>query len=259
MTCDLSLVIPHYNESGRLHLMEDGIIEFAKATSGKDLTVEVLLIDDGSRDKTLSGLKKIADGFPGRHGMAPEAFSLRAIALEQNSGKGAALQRGVAEASGNRILTLDADMAARPVEILQWQANGHVDLKSSPDNHVHIGSREDPDSNVTDRSTRRIMGRVFNFITRMLSGLPLHDTQCGFKLYPRPLAQDVFPRLIHTGWAHDVEILMRLQRLNADIHSLPVRWVAIEGSKIHPIKDAWKMFCALLEIRSGLKKEDVRQ
>ena len=254
MACHVSLVIPHYNEAERLHLMEDGLVEFAKACNG--LQTEALLVDDGSRDETLSGLQKTVEDFPGKHGVAPEAFSLRAIALEQNSGKGAALQRGVAEARGDRILTLDADMAARPIEILNWQANGHVDLESAPDNHVHIGSREDPDSDVTDHSTRRIMGRVFNLITRILSDLPFRDTQCGFKLYPRPFAQDVFPKLVHVGWAHDVEILMRLQRRKAQIHSLPVRWIAIEGSKISPVSDAWKMFCALLEIRATLKKED---
>ncbi len=100
------------------------------------------------------------------------------------------------------------------------------------------------------------MGRIFNLITRILSGLDLHDTQCGFKLYPGELAKDVFGRLFHLGWAHDVEILMRLQRAGASIHSMPVRWTAIEGSKISPLSDAWKMFCALLEIRAALKKEN---
>ena len=91
MACNVSLVIPHYNEAERLQLMEDGLVEFAKACNG--LQVEALLVDDGSRDETLSGLKKTAADFPGKYGVAPEAFSLRAIALEQNSGKGAALQR----------------------------------------------------------------------------------------------------------------------------------------------------------------------
>jgi dolichyl-phosphate beta-glucosyltransferase len=253
MTCQLSLVIPHYNEEGRLNLMEDGLVEFAKATNG--LHVEAILIDDGSRDKTLSGLKRIGETFSRKHSVNPVKFNLRTIALKQNSGKGAALQRGVAEAQGNRILTLDADMATRPIEILNWQKDGHVDLKSEPGNQVLIGSREHKDSDVTDKGTRRIMGRVFNRITRILSGLPFHDTQCGFKLYPASLAKEAFAKLFHLGWAHDVEILMRLQQKSVEIHSLPINWTAIEGSKINPVSDAWKMFCALLEIRAALKKE----
>jgi dolichyl-phosphate beta-glucosyltransferase len=253
MTCHLSLVIPHYNEEDRLSLMEDGLVEFAKAAG--DLHVETILVDDGSRDKTLSGLKKIGEDFSRKHNVTPANFNLRTIALKQNSGKGAALQRGVAEAQGSRILTLDADMATRPIEILNWQTDGHVDLKSEPDNQVLIGSREHKDSDVTDKGTRRIMGRVFNRITRILSGLPFHDTQCGFKLYTTSLAKEAFSKLFHLGWAHDVEILMRLQQKSVKIHSLPINWTAIEGSKINPVSDAWKMFCALLEIRAALKKE----
>ena len=257
MACHVSLVIPHYNESERLTLMEDGLAEFAKASG--DLEVEALLIDDGSTDGTLNGLKAIAQGFAQRHRTDPGRFTVRALGLAQNAGKGAALQRGVPEARGSRILTLDADMAARPVEILNWQETGKVDLRSPPDNTVLIGSREHPDSDVTDKGSRRIMGRIFNGITRLLSGLDLHDTQCGFKLYPAPLAKVVFGQLFHLGWAHDVEILMRLKQAGADICSMPVNWTAIEGSKISPLSDAWKMFCALLEIRAALKKENAQK
>ena len=253
MACHVSLVIPHYNESGRLVLMEDGLAEFAKAAGALD--VEVLLIDDGSADGTLDGLKTIAKGFADKHQVGTDRFQVRAVGLARNSGKGAALQRGVAEACGDRILTLDADMAARPVEILNWQKAGIVDLSSIPDNTTYIGSREHPESNVTDKGSRRIMGRVFNLITRKLSGLDLHDTQCGFKLYPAPLAKQVFESLFHLGWAHDVEVLMRLQGRESTIKSMPITWIAIEGSKISPLSDAWKMFCALLEIRAALKKE----
>ena len=254
MTCHVSLVIPHFNESGRLTLMESGLLEFAKAS--KDLIIEILLVDDGSSDETLNGLKAIAGEFSSKHQIEVDRFRLRAIGLSRNSGKGAALQRGVAAAQGNRILTLDADMAARPIEILNWQKAGKLDLRTPPDNTTYIGSREHPESNVTDKGSRRIMGRVFNFITRKLSGLDLHDTQCGFKLYPAPLAKQVFESLFHLGWAHDVEVLMRLQRTGSIIESMPVSWTAIEGSKISPLSDAWKMFCALLEIRAALKKEN---
>ena len=155
-------------------------------------------------------------------------------------------------------MTLDADMATRPIEILNWQKDGYVNLKSEPKNQVFIGSREHKNSNVTDKSSRRIMGRVFNRITRILSGLPFHDTQCGFKLYTASLAKEVFSKLFHLGWAHDVEILMRLQQEDVEIHSLPINWTAIDGSKINPISDAWKMFCALIEIRAALKKENAQ-
>lgn len=250
----LSLVIPHYNEDGRLHLLEGGLVELAHDSS--EIKVEVLLIDDGSTDHTLEGLKLLRAEFHEKHGVDDDRFHVKCIHQVPNAGKGVALQRGVAEATGKWVLTLDADMAARPIEVLNWQKAGHLDLSSDEtEESVLIGSREDKDSIVLDKSGRRFMGRIFNAITRTISGLPMKDTQCGFKLYPSPLAKDIFKRLIHTGWAHDVEILMRVHQRNIEIKSLPIHWTAMEGSKINPLKDSWDMFLALWEIRKQLRAE----
>jgi dolichyl-phosphate beta-glucosyltransferase len=250
----LSLVIPHYNEGERLHLLEGGLVELAHDSN--EINVEALLIDDGSTDHTLEGLKLLQAEFHEKHGVDDERFHLKCIQQVPNSGKGVALQRGVAEATGDWILTLDADMAARPIEVLNWQHAGHLDLSAEePEKVILIGSREDKDSTVLDKSGRRFMGRIFNAITRTISGLPLRDTQCGFKLYPAVVAKDIFPKLFHTGWAHDVEILMRVHQQQIEIKSLPIHWTAMEGSKINPIKDSWDMFLALWKIRNKLKAE----
>jgi dolichyl-phosphate beta-glucosyltransferase len=250
----LSLVIPHFNEDERLHLMESGLVELAH--DSRDLRIEALLVDDGSLDYTWEGLKLLEQEFHEKHGIDDTRFHVRSLRQPTNEGKGVALQRGVEEARGKWILTLDADMAARPIEVLNWQHAGHLDLDQPIDSPaVYIGSREDPDSTVLDKSGRRIMGRVFNAITRTISGLPIRDTQCGFKLYPAKLAKDIFAKLVHTGWAHDVEILMRTQHRQIPIYTLPLHWTAMEGSKINPIKDSWNMFLALWKIRRKLKQE----
>lgn len=252
-TPHLSLVIPHYNEVERLHLMEEGLVELAKFAAHYD--IEVLLVDDGSNDGTWPGLQAIADSFESKHGTIQSDFEIRCLQQYPNAGKGVALQKGVKEANGKWILTLDADMATKPIEVFNWHHDGKIDLQDHGSHIVAIGSREHPDSVVHDDSGRRFMGRMFNRITRILSGLRIKDTQCGFKLYPAGLAKEVFAELVHTGWAHDVEILKRIQKRGIPIHSLPIQWKAIEGSKVNPLTDSWKMFFALIEIRRALKKE----
>lgn len=249
----LSLVIPLYNEAGRLHLMEGGLVELAH--DAPHLQIEVLMVDDGSSDNTWESLIELEEGFSEKHGVDSGRFFLKSLKQLPNAGKGVALQKGVQEARGDWVLTLDADMAARPIEVLGWQKEGLVDLNNPDEAVVIIGSREHPNSIVIDKSGRRIMGRIFNAITRTISGLPFRDTQCGFKLYPANLAKDIFGSLLHTGWAHDVEILMRIQHQGVNIKSLPVHWTAVEGSKINPIKDSWDMFVAIIGIRVGLNKE----
>ena len=249
----LSLVIPIYNEAGRLHLMEGGLVELAHDAS--QFQIEVVMVDDGSRDNTWEDLQALEKEFPEKHGVSKDRFHVRSLQQIPNAGKGVALQKGVKEARGDWILTLDADMAARPIEVLKWQKEGQLDLNDPSEKMVMIGSREHPKSIVIDKSGRRIMGRVFNALTRTISGLPLRDTQCGFKLYPANLAKETFAKLIHTGWAHDVEILMRVQHQGHSIKPLPVHWTAIEGSKINPLKDAWDMFWEIVKIRFNLNKE----
>ena len=249
----LSLVIPIYNEAGRLHLMEGGLVELAH--DAFQFQIEVLMVDDGSKDSTWEDLQVLEKEFSEKHGIDTNRFHLKCLQQMPNEGKGVALQKGVQEARGDWILTLDADMAARPIEVLRWQKAGELNLNNKCTPTVIIASREHPDSTVIDKSGRRIMGRIFNAITRKISRLPFRDTQCGFKLYPSELAKEIFAKLLHTGWAHDVEILMRVQHQGISIKSLPVHWTAVEGSKINPIKDSWDMFIAIIGIRAGLNKE----
>ena len=142
---------------------------------------EIIVVDDGSTDGTLSALKNnefINSQLTANH--------LRIIHLEKNEGKGAALKKGVKEASGDFILTLDADMSAKPAEIEKWLSlNGN----KLPENEVWIASREHPDSVIKEVETRRWTGRMFNFIVRLLTPLRQRDTQCGFKLYPADVAK----------------------------------------------------------------------
>ena len=236
----LSLVIPLYNEQRQLPILQEGLHEFAAAWTAQSSPqpYELLLIDDGSTDQTPLLLPQLATRF-----QADPLVTCTVLTHPRNTGKGAALKTGVLAATGSWILTLDADMATRPIQVLYWQQQEWVDLEQA-DTQIWIGSREHPDSQVSDASSRRFIGRIFNGLIRPVCQLPLRDTQCGFKLYPGAVAHEVFSQLVEVGWAHDIEILLRAQRRGYDIRSVPVAWTAGQESKIRVWRDAPRMLVA---------------
>ncbi len=249
MEPDLSLVIPLYNEGRRLPRLEAELLAFAGAGDG--LRAEAVLADDGSEDGSGPELAALA------RRLSAAGLPCRVERLARNRGKGAALAAGVAVSRGRWVLTLDADMACPARQVLAWRQAGLVDLSPEAGLGVaFLGSREHPASAVGDLGHRRAMGRTFNLITQLLAGLPLEDTQCGYKLYPGDLARECFAELRCAGWAHDVELLMMLQDRGCRLVELPVAWEAIPGSKISPLKDSLVMLGQLAGIaarRTGLR------
>ena len=229
----VSLVIPCYNEGARLGRLWQGLTAFAAQWPGR---FDVVLVDDGS---TEGDLREI-EGMPGYMAMADKIQLIR----QKNTGKGGALKCGVMVAQGDYILTLDADMAAEPIELVRWweRRSGFFERE------IFIGSRELPQSEVQDSYVRRVVGRIFNGLIRLMTGLPYKDTQCGFKLYPRGLAVTLFSALRTMGWAHDVELLLRANRAGYAIVQMPLRWTAVEGSKISVMRDSVVMFKEVIRI-----------
>lgn len=213
----------------------EGIDEFSKQWTGN---LEVILVDDGSTDGSRDLLMQYKNKFINR------IKNIHVIS-QDNTGKGGALQKGISKATMDFILTLDADMATEPVELLNW-----LEIKKNFDDHeVLIASRDLNTSRVKDSLKRKIVGNVFNFIIRKTVGLEIHDTQCGFKLYPSLVAKKVFAELQTPGWAHDVEILLRVKRMGYTIIEMPVHWEAVPGSKIEVLRDSWNMFWEVMAIR----------
>ena len=247
---DLSLVIPLYNESGSIDSLNRELRRFVETASC--LSFEVLFVDDGSTDATFSLLGELKgellDAYP------DAGMTIDILQLEENVGKGGALKSGVLACSGRWILTLDADMATKATQVLDWEKQGLIDIRSSSSNcnTVYIGSREHPRAVVEDRSHRRILGRCFNSLVQVIGSVYVKDTQCGFKLYPRHLARKCFFNLHDLGWSHDVEVLARIQRRGHTITSLPVQWQAVFPSNVDPARDALRIFLSLFRIRLEL-------
>ncbi|MEM9916790.1 MAG: glycosyltransferase [Bacteroidota bacterium] len=238
----LSIVIPCYNERKSL----PRLLKSLKSFEGKWANpLQLILVDDGSTDGTV---KAIQDSFEGAFA-GTTAFEL--IVLEENQGKGGALKTGVAKATGDQVLTMDADVATHPKELFNWLAQ--LPDKTFSDDQILIASRTHEDSKVKGDFIRRIAGLTFNFCIQLFTNLNLWDTQCGFKLYPAEVAKKLFGELQSTGWAHDVELLYNAKLHNIDIQPMPVEWANPGDSKISLLSDSIKMFFQSFATSTRLK------
>ena len=148
---ELSLIIPFYNEEARVHHLYEGLINFSKKYNDK---YEVILVNDGSKDSSESKIKEHP-----HYKELDDKGIIKIITLNGNSGKGGALQKGVAESQGKFILTLDFDMATDPITIEHWKK---LEGGKYKENEIWIGSRPHPKSQLKEKPLRKFVGIVFN-------------------------------------------------------------------------------------------------
>jgi dolichyl-phosphate beta-glucosyltransferase len=224
----LSVVIPAYNEEERLGRTLNRVLEYLQ---NRGLAAEVLVVDDGSDDRTL----EVAQGYPD-----PPVCALR---LPENRGKGAALKSGVLASRGKWVLLCDADLSTpiEDLEVLESRA-GEAPLI--------LGSRAVRDSRVTQQQPfyREMMGKTFNRILRLLSLVEEQDTQCGFKLIRGDLARDLFADLSVQRFAYDVELVCLAKDRGAQVIEQGVRWEDSPNSRVHPIRDSANMLMDVLRL-----------
>jgi glycosyltransferase involved in cell wall biosynthesis len=229
----LSIVIPAFNEESRLPRTLDRILSYLSAHRR---TAEVLVVDDGSRD----GTARVAEGFARLY---PQVRLLR---NPGNRGKGYSVRNGMLEAAGEWVLFSDADLSA-PIEEMEKLFRA-VEQQGAA---VAIGSR------ALDRSLigvhqsvfRENAGRAFNLAMRLILGLPHWDTQCGFKLFRRDVARQVFSRIRIEGFGFDAESLFIARRLGFPAIEVPVRWNHVDGTKVSMTGDSARMLADLLRVR----------
>ena len=172
------------------------------------------------------------------------------LELEQNRGKGAAVRAGVMAARGELILFSDADLATPIEEVAKLEA----ELADGYDIAIASRAATGADIRVRQHPLRELMGRTFNAMVRVAGLGGIRDTQCGFKLFRRDVARDLFGRSEVDGFAFDVEILV-LARGRYRVAEVPVVWSHIEASKVSPGTDAARMFTDLVRIRARHVRE----
>jgi glycosyltransferase involved in cell wall biosynthesis len=217
LTPSLSIVIPAYNEEGRLGATLDRVHSYLQ--SGAWSFVEILVVDDGSSDRTVA----VAESF------STKIANLRVLRNPGNRGKGYSVRHGMLEARGEWTLFSDADLSS-PIEELEklWAAVDSAQAK------VAIGSRALDRSlvGVHQSALRESAGRLFNFGVRAISGLPFMDTQCGFKLFETAAARQIFALQQLERFGFDVEVLFIAQSLGYRTVEVPVRWNDVAGTKV---------------------------
>ena len=228
----LSIVVPAYNEEARL---PDSLAAIAAWMDARRLDAEILVVDDGSRDRTA---EIAAEALRGRRG--------RVLKNGENRGKGYSVRHGVLEAAGRFILLTDADLSTPITEYDKLAA-----FVRDHDLDVAIGSRALPGSDVQLRQglVRQSMGRIFNRIIRMMTGLTLQDTQCGFKLLDRERTRPLFEKMVVDRFAFDVELLFLCRRFGLSVREVPVIWRNAPGSKVSILGDPLNMLLDVLRVR----------
>jgi dolichyl-phosphate beta-glucosyltransferase len=228
----LSIVIPAYNEEGRLGSTLRRVDAYVQERS---LQAEVVVVDDGSDDDTVATAEASFSRVPGR-----------VLRNRENRGKGYSVRRGVLEARGRWVLMCDADLST-PIEEHAVLAG----VARDRDLDVVIGSRGLPDSRVELRQgwVRQSMGKTFNHVVRLLTGLPYLDTQCGFKLCDRDRTLPLFERMVVDRFAFDVEFLFLCQRYGLSVAEVAVTWRNSPDSRVGMLTDPPNMLVDVLRTR----------
>jgi dolichyl-phosphate beta-glucosyltransferase len=229
----LSIVIPAYNEALRLGSTLEKVRQYLES---RNYSGELIVVDDGSTDQTADLVQEMR-----RHHQA-----VRVLRNESNRGKGFSVRRGVLEARGEMVLFTDADLSA-PIE----ETNKLLAALESSGADAVVGSRalQRRLIGVHQPWWREWAGRAFNRLVRFFTGLKIHDTQCGLKLFRRTSTRRAFELQRVHGFGFDPELLFLIERLGGKVVEVPVRWNDNPATKVRFLRDAWRMFLDLVALR----------
>ena len=201
---EISIIIPAYNEERNI---ESTLAEIDERMSSSSLTYKIIVVDDGSTDKTAKLVRKL------------NIKNLKLISFPKNKGKGRAVKAGMLASRGKWRLQMDADNSTKIEELFNF-------LEHTDKFDIIIGSRVLPESKIIKRQPfyRILMGRLGSFLTRRILKIEQKDTQCGFKLFSKEAAEKIFPKTISEGWALDFEVLFLAKKAEFKVKEVPVTW-----------------------------------
>ncbi|MBK9155764.1 MAG: glycosyltransferase family 2 protein [Chloracidobacterium sp.] len=247
MRPDLSIIIPAFEEDERVGGSIRKILQFM---GGSDLSYELLVVDDGSRDRTSAVAEEACSEFA-------DAVT-RVIRYDENRGKGFAVRTGLEAAAGKIALFSDADLSTPIAEM-----NKLIEPIRDGEYDVTFGSRALDRSLIgTHQPWRREQGgKVFNLVVRLMTGMPFWDTQCGFKAFNMDNFAPLLPLMQIDRFGFDVEFLYVARLHGLRLLEVPVRWNNDDRSKVNVIRDSIRMFDEVRQIRRNARqgKYELRQ
>jgi glycosyltransferase involved in cell wall biosynthesis len=232
-----SLVIPMFREQDRI----PATLELLAGSVLDAPDTELLLVDDGSDDDTVAVARQKATDL----GLCLEVLA------EPHRGKGAAVRAGVRRSTGRSVVFTDADLStgvddvAACFDAVEGGATVVVATRTHPDSRVHTRGS----------TARKLSGWTYNSALRALGLTHLRDTQCGLKGFECTVAHRLFDDLKIEGFAFDIEVLARAERLGVTIQELPVTWSHVPASRVHIARDAPRMFADAVRVRRLLRNE----
>lgn len=236
------LVIPAYNEGRRL---PDYLPRLCGALFESLVPWRITIVDDGSREEDSIRMRECA------RLCSPQVDFHR---LPVNLGKGGAVYAGWdLDHESEWLGLLDADGSIPPQEVLRLFSLLQQD--GAPD--AFFASRCKILGRAVQRSwLRHICGRLFATLVVCSTGIPVYDSQCGFKLVRRTRYEAVRSRLRQKRFAFDVELLVALSQSRATIIEVPIDWSDVPGSKLHFLRDTAQMFAAVVSLWAKRQKSE---
>ena len=237
----LSIVIPAFNEEKKIGHDVEAAAAFIER---EGLSGEVIVVDDGSEDRTAEEARNAA---------IPQAVERKVIRLEKNRGKGFAVKTGVLASQGDVVLFADSGTCvpyANALPQIERIRQGELDMA--------MASRRLKDTVIVrNRSLlRRAISWFFRQTAILLVGLPRRftDTQCGFKIYRGEVARELFAACVTSGFLFELEVLLRALRRGYRVEEFPVEWTCDLDTRLNPGNHAAGVAKELLGIRSMMKK-----
>ncbi len=242
----ISLIIPAYNEEDKIKFDVETAADFMYTHFQKG---EIMVVDDGSRDRTGNEAEK-ADH--------PQEIDIKMIRLDTNRGKGAAVKTGVMDARGDIILYADSGTCvpyADALPVIERIQSGELDIGMASRRHRRtIILRNRP-------VKRRIISRMFLWAAKMITGLPgwISDSQCGFKIYRGDAAHKLYRECRTEGYLFEIEILLLAQKKGFRVEEFPIRWACDPDTRLRPASDVWSVIKELVQIRRRMKQADAAE
>lgn len=239
----VSIVIPAYNESRKIG---DDIAEAVEYITAKEVTGEIIIVDDGSTDNTAAAAEH-------KNYDMPDSIELIVIKLPGNHGKGYAVRTGVKRSTGKYVIFCDAGCCV-PYSAI-WRG---VKLIRIGECDIAHASRYLSETTIRNPQNlyRRLCSKAFRFAIGNYVRFPkkLSDTQCGFKIYKGDVARKLYSQCTTDGFMFDIEVILRAAENGFYIVEFPIEWTCDRDSRLTPARSLGSVLKELRQIKQELKQ-----